>query len=359
MADAKSIEALSAVFTAGVAAGTGVSAGAPWALSGLLLPLVALPFFFQRRILLLPGKSAVPLVLFSVFLLGFFCALCADVTLEQETALELQASATAERLKALIGGIPFPSGASAPLLTALFTGDRSGLPRETVRVFRASGASHILALSGLHMGILYLMLDKMSSPLGRSPAARLIRAALMVLASGYFTLMTGAGPSIVRAFLFIVIGEVLRLTGRPRQPLRVLCLALLVQLALQPRVISSVGFQLSYLAMAGIFLLYPVLEKWYPPGSRWNPLRRIWQASALSISCQLFTAPLVWLRFGTFPRHFLLTNLMAIPLVTALMWSAIATLGLSALGCCPQLLIKATDGLGRLLVWVLEVISGL
>ena len=112
-----------------------------------------------------------------------------------------------------------------------------------------------------------------------------------------------------------------------------------------------------YLAMAGIVLLYPVLEKWYPEGSRFNPLRKIWQMAALSISCQVFTGPLAWMKFGSFPRHFLLTNLMAIPLVTVLMWVAVFTLAFTGIGWCPEFMIKITDGMCRLLVWVLGIIS--
>ena len=79
--------------------------------------------------------------------------------------------------------------------------------------------------------------------------------------------------------------------------------------------------------------------------------------AAIAISCQVFTGPLAWIKFGTFPRHFLLTNLMAIPIVTVLMWVAVITIALSGLGWCPGLLITITDGLSRLLVWVLTVIS--
>ena len=171
--------------------------------------------------------------------------------------------------------------------------------------------------------------------------------------------MTGAGPSIMRAFLFILIGETLRLLGRPRNAVRVLCLALFVQLVLDPEAIGELGFQLSYLAMAGIFLLYPVLEKWYPEGSARNPLRRIWQAAALSISCQVFTGPLAWYRFHTFPRFFLLTNLFAIPLTTCLMVTAVLTVALSAIGVCPAALIQATDLLCRALTEVLGLIASM
>ena len=111
--------------------------------------------------------------------------------------------------------------------------------------------------------------------------------------------------------------------------------------------------------MAGIFLLYPVLDGWYPRSSRFDPVRKIWEAAALSISCQVFTGPLAWLRFHTFPTYFLLTNLLALPLTTLLVGSAVATLILRGIGCCPGFLIQATDVLCRALVWILQVISSM
>ena len=355
MAETKSIEAVSVMFTAGVAAGVFLSASFPWSLPTILLPIISLPVFcgpIIRR-----AKAGPTLLLMTFLTLGIFVSASAVPFQGEETLLETWALESALKLKALIAGIPFKADVTTPLLTALLTGDKSGLTAGTVAAFRGAGASHILALSGLHMGILYLILDRLTLPLGKSMTAKWIRAIFMVSAACWFTLMTGAGPSIVRAFLFILIGEICTLSGRRRKPSRILCLALLIQLVINPGVIRSLGFQLSYLAMAGIVLIYPVLEKWYPEGSKFNPLRRIWQMAALSISCQLFTGPLAWMRLGSFPRHFLLTNLMAIPIVTVLMWFAVVTIGLSSLGWCPDIIIKTTDGLCRLLVWVLEVIS--
>ena len=356
MAEAKSIEALSVMFTAGVAVGALVSSGAPWLLPAILLPAVSLAVFSSP---LLRRSKAGPAVLLTAFLaLGVFVSASAIPFQGEETFLESLALESALKLKALISRIPFKADITSPLLTALLTGDKSGLTQETIEAFRGSGASHILALSGLHMGILYLIFDKLTLPLGKSRAAKWARAVIVVSAAGWFTLMTGAGPSIVRAFLFILIGEICTLSGRRRKPSRVLCIALLAQLVITPGVIRSLGFQLSYLAMAGIVLLYPVLEKWYPEGkSAFNPIRKIWQMAAIAVSCQVFTGPLAWMRFGTFPRHFLLTNLRAIPIVTELMWVAVVTIALAGLGWCPGFLITMTDGLSRLLEWVLTVIS--
>ncbi len=360
MVEARSIEALSVCFTAGALAGTVAAGGAACSLSPVFLLLAAAPVFFRKPLTRLREPLATGLILASFLFLGCFSALSASIPFRGNGFLQEGLPQRAvEGLRSLIGRIPFPSGKTAPLLTALLTGDRSGLSADTVAAFRGSGASHILALSGLHLGILYMLLDKLTRPAGNTPALRVARSASIVLAAGFFTLMTGASPSLVRAFLFITINETLLLLGRPRKASRVLCLALLVQLVLDPGVLKSLGFQLSYLAMGGIFFLYPHLEKWYPEGPKWDPMRRIWQAAALSISCQLTTAPLAWLRFHTFPTYFLLTNLLAIPLTTLLMTSAVLTVGLSALGLCPDLLITATDGLSRLLQWTLEIIAGM
>ena len=356
MAERAGIEALAVHFTAGVAAGA------------LLLRLPADPAILSTGLLLVLASLLVIVLktergglLFPAFLLlGAFCAF-ADAFPDADTAtfLERRASAWAEKLRAFIDGIPFPSAGTAPLLKALLTGDRSGLSQETVRVFRESGGAHLLALSGLHIGILYLLLTRLLWPLGNSPRARRVRYALIVLAAGLFTLMTGASPSIVRAFLFIFLNETARIACRPRDPLRILSTALLIQLVLTPSAITSTGFQLSYLAMAGIFLLFPILEDWYPKGPRIDPVRKIWEAAALSISCQAFTGPLAWFRFHTFPTYFLLTNLFALPLTTLLMGSAVTTLVLRGIHCCPGFLVRATDWLCQALVWILQVISSM
>ena len=86
----------------------------------------------------------------------------------------------------------------------------------------------------------------------------------------------------------------------------ILCNGLILQLALTPHALFDVGFQLSYLAMSGITFLFPILNKWYHG--------KIWESCALSISCQVFTGPLAYLKFGSLPLYFMLTNLISIPL---------------------------------------------
>ncbi len=365
----KEMAGIGVPFAAGVAAGFPLCAffGASPLPPLLLQPLLLLS---AAALLLLPrgrlSDHAWKYVIGLLFLLtGVFCSMNAHlldlcVPREKGPLTELAVRA-AGRLREVIRSIPYPGEKTRPLILALLTGERSALGRETVAVFRESGASHLLALSGLHMGILYMLLSRMTAVLGRSLPARRLRGLLLTAAAGFYTLATGASASMVRAFLFILIGETARQTGRMREALPVLASALTLQLALRPEEILSPGFQLSYLAMTGITLLYPPLERLYPPGDgrTAGPVRRIWNAAALTVSCQVFTAPAAWVHFHTFPKYFLLTNLLALPLTGILMFLSVGTVALSAAGCCPAPLILLNDGAASLLIFCLETIAGM
>lgn len=383
MNEARDIVGISVPFAAGVAMGVALypllSGGPPFITSSILLVLICITTLLVRfgklgdrsgkRLVSLSNHRGQRIVFAGIFLLtGIFSSLSYSIASgipEYGSGIVSTAAAKAVgHLRATIDAIPYPSETTGPLVKALLTGDKSDLPKEITGIFRDSGASHILALSGLHLGVLYLLLTRLTSPLGNSPKARKSRYSLIIVAALFYSIMTGATPSIIRAFLFITINETARLLGRKREPVRVLLAALTVQLALKPDVISSVGFQLSYMAMAGIFLLYPTMERIYPATSgsrlsRFNPFRKIWNAAMLSISCQIFTGPITWHYFHTFPKYFILTNLVALPLTSAIMTLSVATIALSFLGICPEPLVILNDHAMQALVFCLEIISGL
>lgn len=264
-------------------------------------------------------------------------------------------------MQAAIDGIPFRSPDTNAILKALLTGERSDIPVHITAAFRESGASHILALSGLHLGILYGIISKALAIIGNTPSAIRIRSAATVLACGFYTIATGAGASIVRAFLFILLGETARLTGRYRSTGSVLSAALIIQLVLDPQSARSVSFQLSYAAMAGIAFIFPRLRRLWPTHDdrRADPIRWIWNSAAMSISCQITTGPLAYAYFGTFPKHFLLTNLIAIPITGIIIPMAVATLLLSSMGTCPGIMLKATELLVQALSAALAIIASM
>lgn len=295
------------------------------------------------------------------FSLGFFCGSSASLEpgdiFARKYSFEKVLLNYANIARTKIDEIGFNSENTAPLLKALLTGDKSFLNKETISAFRESGASHILALSGLHLGIIYIILSKLTIILGRFRWSKIIRCLLIVTFSGCYVIATGASPSIVRAFLFIFFIETMKLTHRKIEPLNLLCAAIVIQLAFKPMVVKSLGFQLSYLAIAGIHTIFPTMRSWYPEGGL---LKKIWDASALSISCQTFTAPLIWYKFHTFPKYFILTNLIALPLVSITMISSISVVFLHwCFNYAPTFLIKICDILASTLITCLTIIANI
>lgn len=263
-----------------------------------------------------------------------------------------------ENFKSLIDSLPFKDRENNALVRALLTGDRSGLSPETGRAFRDSGAAHILALSGLHLGIIYGIVTKCFVILGNSPAAVKTRSVLTIAATGTYCFMVGAGPSISRAFLFILLRELAVILGRTASLRDTLCGAFVLQVCLNAEAVRSVSFQLSYLAIVGIAYIYPLLRDFWPSGGvRRSPLRRVWNSAAVSIACQATTGPLAWLRFGTFPKYFILTNLISLPLTGLLIPAALFTSFLHALGICPGIVFRVTELLADALRGSLEIIA--
>ena len=319
--------------------------------AGLAGSLAMLLFFCRKH-----SGPAIALLLF--FLLGIF-TYCSG---ELGSAIVRQRSGMAQTAFAALRKTISRAGLgkdSEALVSALLTGDRNSLSRDMVAAFRDAGAAHILALSGLHLGIIYGLFKKVMSWTGRSRPSEILTSATAVCAAGFYVLMTGCSASVIRAFLFICFNEAARLCpGRRRSPLTIYAAALTVQLAFDPAAVTSAGFQLSYLAMLGIYLLFPRLEAWFP-GSGKNPLKRIWDSAAITLSCQVFTAPLVWWYFRSFPLYFLITNLVALPLTEALIICAAAAITATAAGLCPPPLIHLVDILAGALTGFLEAVASI
>lgn len=255
----------------------------------------------------------------------------------------------------------------AGLLKALLLGRKDGLDAGVKAAFRAAGASHILALSGLHLGIIYAVADSLLP--GRKIRTGILPKLRAAVLSGFcivYMLVAGNGPSLQRAMVFVVVREVSRLQFTRVNLVQMLCTAAFVQLCfLDPENLFSLGFQLSYLAVTGIAVIFPYLRDFFPAPSKKERftgaaiLKKVWDLCALSISCQVTTAPLVYIYFKAFPARFLLTNLLAVPLTTAVVASAMGvTVALAAFPDADlNLAVKAVDWLCGALVWIVELIA--
>ena len=366
MGEAKDTAGIALFFMAGTAAGEWLVSGPVPPEHRHILASASMMLFASAAIAAGLTKAAGPRRTVSVLSLFALAGLLCRVSVSIHGGISVfQGSLPAEALasmsgkfKDLIDSVPYRDSDSAAIIKALISGDRSDVAPHIRDAFRDSGASHILALSGMHLGIIYAILLKMFSVFGNTPAARKARSLSIITISAWYTAVTGAASSLVRALLFITLSETARLAGRETRPMNIFFVALTIQLAVSPGNITSAGFQLSYLAMAGIYILYPKMKSWFPgpdsgtmrvqgpnqeqapvPSGRRGPMKRLWDAAALTIACQAFTAPAAWLHFGTFPEYFIITNLLAVPLSNFIMITSVGVIALSALGICPSFLI--------------------
>jgi competence protein ComEC len=203
-------------------------------------------------------------------------------------------------------------GAEYAVASAILLGYDEYLDSEQKADYSGSGAMHILCVSGLHVGIIVLIFERLLFYLNRRTTLRVIKVLVIVLIVWFYALITGLSPSVLRAsamFSFLVMGKSMK---RKPDAFNTLALSAFALLVLDPYMLTDVGFQLSYLAVAGILLLYQPVYKLFLPNNR--VLDYFWQTTAVSIAATVTTFPLSILYFHQFPNLFLLTNLVAIPL---------------------------------------------
>ena len=214
------------------------------------------------------------------------------------------------------------------VLAALTVGYKEELSEDIRETYSVSGASHVLALSGLHIGFLYMMLLFFLKWLpGNTFGVRLFRAVVIITALWGFAFFTGLSPSVVRSVIMFSLLALSVLSRRTGISLNTLALTACIMLVVHPFWLFDVGFQLSFSAVAAILLLYPWLFRQLPVGN--SLLKKVWALMSVSLAAQIGTAPLVLLYFSRFPTHFLLTNLLVIPLVSGIMYATVALLVLT------------------------------
>ncbi len=204
------------------------------------------------------------------------------------------------------------------VLVAMTLGDKSHLDAGVREVFARVGASHVLALSGLHLMIIYSFLSLF---LGWH-RFRMLSQVLTALAVWAFAFLVGLSPSVVRSAFMISVYALLSLGYRERMSVNTLAFVAIIMLVANPLSLYDVGFQLSFAAVLAIVLLNPLFGCVFPPDvmlrHRW--LGRLWGLTTVSLSAQIGTAPLVAYYFGYFSTVFLLTNYIVIPLSTFILY---------------------------------------
>lgn len=249
------------------------------------------------------------------------------------------------------------SGNTYDIVAAMTLGEKKGISKEVRKTFSASGGAHILALSGMHLGILFMILTFLL-PTKRWPKISVLTELFAIWA---FVFLIGFQPSLVRAAVMLTIYSIARLLSRNTRSMDVLAFTAALLLVISPQWLFDVGFQMSFAAVTGILVLYgPIFrfltyrEKDAGQTSVWVACRRVLFDGivglvVISFTAQLGVAPLVAYYFGNFPTYFLLTNFIVTPAAFLIIVLAIGLLmGLPLL----TPLTMVVQGMQSSLLWI-------
>lgn len=198
------------------------------------------------------------------------------------------------------------------LAEALLIGYKDDLDPELVQSYTHTGVVHIIAISGMHLGLIYWLLLRLFKPLQKQKRLRWLRLVLILAGLWLFSLLTGAQASILRSavmFTCIVIAESI---SRKTSMYNTLAFSAFIMLCYDPFLVWDVGFQLSYAAVLSIVIFMRPIYNWFYFENKF--IDAVWKLNSISIAAQILTVPLSLYHFHQFPNYFLLTNFVAVPL---------------------------------------------
>jgi competence protein ComEC len=210
---------------------------------------------------------------------------------------------------------------------ALLIGYRDDLDRDLVQAYSNTGVVHVIAISGLHLGLIYWLLLFLLKPLDKNKKLRWMKPIIAVSLLWIFSLLTGAGASVVRsAFMFTIIalGDML---GKKGNIYNSMAASAFIMLLWNPFLLWDVGFQLSYAAVLSIVLFMKPIYHWFSISNKL--LDKGWQLCSVTLSAQILTLPLCMYHFHQAPSLFLITNLVAVPLSSAILFGEILLIAVS------------------------------
>lgn len=223
-----------------------------------------------------------------------------------------------------------PTDSEFSVGAALILGYKDEISQDVRDAYSQTGAMHVLAVSGLHVGLIYLFLNFFLGFVKiKNRMFRIARPIILILGIWVFALLTGMSPSVMRAatmFSFLVVGLSM---SRYTNVYNTLACSAFFLLCFNPYLIANVGFQLSYVAVLGIVYFQPrIYQLWIP---RWAVVDNLWALTAVSIAAQMATLPLSLYYFHQFPIFFWLASLIVIPAATFILGLGIMSLIFSSI----------------------------
>lgn len=221
---------------------------------------------------------------------------------------------------------------------ALLYGYDDDIDAETVQAYSNTGTLHVLAVSGMHVGIIFMILGLFLKFMDKTKKLKIAKGLIILAVLWLYSLLCGLSPSILRAtvmFSFIIIADLL---GARSNIYNTLAASAFVLLCYDSNMLANVGFQLSYLAVIGIVFFQPLISNRYTAPNRL--MDEVWKITAVSLAAQLVTFPIGLLYFHQFPNCFLFSNLIIIPLTTIILYMGMVLLLVSKLTMLSALLGK-------------------
>lgn len=229
------------------------------------------------------------------------------------------------------------TGEDYAVLSAMTLGDKTAITPELTDDYSISGAAHVLALSGLHLGIIFTVLTFIFSRL----RLRLLSLTLVVMAIWAYVFIVGMSPSVMRSAVMLTIYTFVSMINRDNLSLNTLSLAAVILLLCKPLDLYDVSFQMSFISVLFIILLYRPLYNLMPVHWRHKKaINYIWGMACVSIAAQAGTAPLVAFYFNRFSCYFLITNFFVIPMATLILYCAVVLLIVSPVQLLQSCVIK-------------------
>ncbi len=243
------------------------------------------------------------------------------------------------------------------LAEALLIGYKDDLDQTLVQSYTNTGVVHIIAISGLHLGLIYWLLVQVFRPLQKRKKIKWLRPVFIIAGLWLFSLLAGAQPSVLRSalmFTCIVLGENLT---KKTSIYNTMALSAFLLLCYNPYWLWDVGFQLSYAAVLSIIIFMRPIYNWFYIKNK--PLDFIWKLNAVTIAAQILTVPLCIYHFHQFPNYFLLTNFVAVPLSSIIVLGEILLCTVSFIPLVALLVGKLLSGLIWLMNTYIEKIEAL
>jgi competence protein ComEC len=243
------------------------------------------------------------------------------------------------------------------LLKAVCLGDRASLTEDMHQNYGAAGGMHLLAVSGLHVGLIWWVLNKATRWMVRKTRSEVYRTLAVLGLLWFYASVTGFSASVCRSVTMFSLFSAGRMLGQGTHGLNGIFVSALILLVIQPTRLMEPGFQLSYAAILGIVAIYPFFRSLF--SLKYRLLKWLWEAAAVSLAAQLFTAPLIIYYFHQLPVYSLLTSILAIPMLSLLIALFTCSVPFMMFGILENIFNFTLTSLARLMNLTMEAVAAI